>query len=756
MQIVLYPTMNNDYVHATQWAFNLSAYQNMANDEVDWATLAQQWIKMKETCPQMTAAMVVPPPPPPVIGPTNSAVLNKDPNKEEGEAPMEMDNIKEDTENSIAIGGLSGDSQTWGQWSSNWNQWSWGWGQVDPKLGTISPNIDASGYGASTPAFTPAEVVATPARSYNQEYWTARNSDSYVRNKGDTWASSSRRGSRRRSRDQERKEDTEDSEPPVLDAAKRRSLPAWIREGLEKMEREKQKKIEQEQLKQECQKQALENVKQASCLEQSNDPKILMKSKFDSDSEDDGNAEADASQTYEKTPNPKFKGPSTVKYRRAFPSIDRMPLSNAKSKEQIMEETMLQVRRILTQILMEVTTYEMEKVVNQVHSLMQKKAPAPSNEKTPQSSVVTGKLGLGIYDSESDNSSGEEAVPNTKDGEESDREIKERIVRKRKDFQKVEREIEVHIEQQEEKERRALANDDSENSISESDADESVDARNISSKELKPRTRQQDTANKGQVPRSFQAPAEPPGERSKTLTENLTDETSENRVFESKSSSLERSREKTEETVRGATKDRSISQDADSSSTSSDSSYSTSTSSSSCSSRNKRSKAKLKLKAKKESKDRSRSKGSRDEGSSYSRHAKRLSSESHSSSQSKHKRSSSRESRIRASSKRSTHSSERSKKRNLDRCSRSGSWERERHKSRSHSRNRCGKSRSPRAHRSSYRSHSHRSTHSKSSRSPSSKYSQLNEGKTRHEKWRRRYSDSSPEYHCGKKKHRRR
>lgn len=62
----------------------------------------------------------------------------------------------------------AGDSQTWGQWSSNWNQWSWGWGQVDPKLGTISPNIDASGYGASTPAFTPAEVVATPARSYNQ------------------------------------------------------------------------------------------------------------------------------------------------------------------------------------------------------------------------------------------------------------------------------------------------------------------------------------------------------------------------------------------------------------------------------------------------------------------------------------------------------------------------------------------------------------------------------------------------------------
>lgn len=33
----------------------------------------------------------------------------------------------------------------------------------------------------------------------------------------------------------------------LLDAAKRKQLPAWIREGLEKMEREKRRKMEQEQ-----------------------------------------------------------------------------------------------------------------------------------------------------------------------------------------------------------------------------------------------------------------------------------------------------------------------------------------------------------------------------------------------------------------------------------------------------------------------------------------------------------------------------
>lgn len=51
-------------------------------DTVDWAALAQQWIKMKET--------VVPPaPPPPSINPICS------PNDGSGEAPMDMD-IKDD------------------------------------------------------------------------------------------------------------------------------------------------------------------------------------------------------------------------------------------------------------------------------------------------------------------------------------------------------------------------------------------------------------------------------------------------------------------------------------------------------------------------------------------------------------------------------------------------------------------------------------------------------------------------------------
>lgn len=37
----------------------------------------------------------------------------------------------------------------------------------------------------------------------------------------------------------------------VVDAVKKKQLPAWIREGLNKMEREKQKKLERERLMQE-------------------------------------------------------------------------------------------------------------------------------------------------------------------------------------------------------------------------------------------------------------------------------------------------------------------------------------------------------------------------------------------------------------------------------------------------------------------------------------------------------------------------
>lgn len=82
-----------------QWPLNKADYQDLANDQVDWAALAQQWIHMKETCTtdEMLAA-----PPPPVIssgGGTNHSrsLPTSRMHEEKGEAPMEMDRDDDDT-----------------------------------------------------------------------------------------------------------------------------------------------------------------------------------------------------------------------------------------------------------------------------------------------------------------------------------------------------------------------------------------------------------------------------------------------------------------------------------------------------------------------------------------------------------------------------------------------------------------------------------------------------------------------------------
>lgn len=74
----------NKEVPQHQWPLNPAAYQNVCNDEVDWAALAQQWIYMKETCPY--EGMPEAPPPPNI-----SNTISKKEYEEKGEAPMEVE-----------------------------------------------------------------------------------------------------------------------------------------------------------------------------------------------------------------------------------------------------------------------------------------------------------------------------------------------------------------------------------------------------------------------------------------------------------------------------------------------------------------------------------------------------------------------------------------------------------------------------------------------------------------------------------------
>ena len=74
----------------------------------------------------------------------------------------------------------------------------------------------------------------------------------------------------------------------ITDAAKRKALPVWIREGLEKMEREKQKKLEKEAkarqqeeekaAKEQAAKEAEEELEREN--ENSGEPRLPRKSRF--------------------------------------------------------------------------------------------------------------------------------------------------------------------------------------------------------------------------------------------------------------------------------------------------------------------------------------------------------------------------------------------------------------------------------------------------------------------------------------------
>lgn len=103
--------------YPTQWALNPSAYQNVASDQVDWAALAQQWIMMKEAAPLDSQITQAPPPP------TTTSSSKKDVVDEGGEAPMDVENEKEEPEWNANVNASGQDwswQQNWG-WNSSWN-----------------------------------------------------------------------------------------------------------------------------------------------------------------------------------------------------------------------------------------------------------------------------------------------------------------------------------------------------------------------------------------------------------------------------------------------------------------------------------------------------------------------------------------------------------------------------------------------------------------------------------------------------------
>ncbi|KAF0312408.1 Arginine/serine-rich protein PNISR [Amphibalanus amphitrite] len=257
--------------------------------------------------------------------------------------------------------------------------------------------------------------------------------------------------------------------PVSLDAAKRRTLPLWIRQGLEKMEEDKRKATERETARQ-ARDQLLRSRREQEALAPA-DPLRPDKSKFDSSSEDsasDGerDAEEDGDQREQSPAAPEPPPDTGGAGRRARPEPE--PESPAATlllmtPEERQQVTVALVRRFLTELLLDVTGSEMRDLAEEVLQRQRDKAPQKRVQAVPTVSRPLG-LGLAMYgsgssDSESDSDSGDDSKrPRRADGSgddsDSDAELEAAIRRRRQEFAVREREIMARLqtEQQEEEE----------------------------------------------------------------------------------------------------------------------------------------------------------------------------------------------------------------------------------------------------------------------------------------------------------------
>ncbi|KYM75379.1 Splicing factor, arginine/serine-rich 18 [Atta colombica] len=490
--------------YPTQWALNPSAYQNMSNDQVDWAALAQQWIKMKET--------VVPPaPPPPSINPVCSA------NDGSGEAPMDMDTKDDDVPPAPPAPTISG-SEAWTQWNQ-WGHWNastsgtgnWEWSGVPPPGVTVDPDGKPIGLPA-VPVIPPAPTISTttdfntpppapslysynsmpPGQPYNQvsNYWSGEPPNAISPQplpfmKGMRHAS---RGPHMRAMDSIRGRDDREKTPEedtttTIDAAKRRQLPAWIREGLEKMEKEKQKAMEKERLEI-MRKQELEARKQAE-----DEARAVLnpsKSKFDSDSEketeqdfDTNNARGQQSveKSYDRTPDIIVR-PRKSRFRDAdspeshtgpdeSPTtvVSMVPIVQKRSREEILQD--------VVSIKMKMTKQKL-KIKNKMDCIFYY-ADVESEE------IIDGNTSgsLSIYNDSNSESEEEQSEHAQIQNDDSDEELKETLRRRQQAFRKTEEEIEARLaEEEEEEEQRSeeqYSNKQQENHTGNTSCRESVD-----------------------------------------------------------------------------------------------------------------------------------------------------------------------------------------------------------------------------------------------------------------------------------------
>uniref|UniRef100_A0A182PM64 Uncharacterized protein n=1 Tax=Anopheles epiroticus TaxID=199890 RepID=A0A182PM64_9DIPT len=436
-------------------AFSLAHYQSMPNDQVDWAALAQQWIKMRETWeqPGMSVRMPSPPPPPSFDrddfgdGPTSRTVSRPPPQyehsapadrfEEQGEAPMEVE--REDDGDTplppqppIISGG----------WSSADSAASWpsaGWpttsnntiaqqppgylasGKPPPHLTEPPPIVSDSSSAATAVALwhaknshlfqmthpkdggrpAPPPMVTNPPPSSGRRTFSAqpkpasRPLPGMIEREvkmGHSGSTSSPNAVPEGSRNEAKENFGSGSGTSTINEEKRMMLPAWIREGLEKMEREKQQKLKREQ----------ERRLWAERVESQQQSRFSL-----SPLREEQNAPLSAEESHHQPPR-----------QQRVPEPDEAPPKSREVVELKEEDVEKMTKKILTEIFMETTNEVLTAIAKEELNKVQKRKAKQAVTVTANVGLATaaGGLGLGIYcDSDEDEEEEEEDEPG--DGE---------------------------------------------------------------------------------------------------------------------------------------------------------------------------------------------------------------------------------------------------------------------------------------------------------------------------------------------------
>uniref|UniRef100_A0A915IW22 Ribosome production factor 2 homolog n=1 Tax=Romanomermis culicivorax TaxID=13658 RepID=A0A915IW22_ROMCU len=168
-----------------------------------------------------------------------------------------------------------------------------------------------------------------------------------------------------------------DSSSNFLDAQQKEKLPAWIREGLEKVQKEKMKQIQKEEEEKFAKEQEKMKKKNGKC-------------KFESESEEEVDEDDKESKSKKSTPE----------------RLNQKAETDSSSDEEIQDEEEMRailiarLRTWLTEILMTVTKSEIERIADEIYKKKKKKA------QTAQSSAsLATMLNLGIYGTDEEDES---------------------------------------------------------------------------------------------------------------------------------------------------------------------------------------------------------------------------------------------------------------------------------------------------------------------------------------------------------------